>query len=200
MAPAVHDRVAQLKRGLAATGAAVRWTRDEGLHLTLKFLGSATVARLDAVRDALAPLLAEVASFSAHVAGLGVFPRPERPRIVWVGIQASELARLAGLVEGATSKLGFHTEERPFHGHITLGRIKDRRGWAALAAALNEHWHDDFGSFEVRHIIAFRSDLQRDGSVYSELWNIQLAACIGGGDYGIRRESRACAGSGRQPD
>lgn len=178
MGSAVHERVAKLKRELAATGAAVRWTRDEGLHLTLKFLGSAAIDRLALLRDALAPLLAEVASFPARVAGLGVFPRLERPRIIWVGIQAPELMQLAGVVERAASRLGFPAEERPFQGHVTLGRVKDRRGWASLAAALKEHWDDDFGSFEVPQLTAFRSDLQRGGSVYTELWTIPLSTEI----------------------
>lgn len=178
MAPAVYERVAKVKRDLAATGAAVRWTRDEGLHLTLKFLGSVAADRLELVRDTLAPVLAEVASFSARVAGLGVFPRLERPRIVWVGIEAPELMRLAAVVERAAAKVGFPPEERPFRGHVTLGRVKDRRGGESLAAALQEHWDDDFGSFEVRHVTAFRSDLQRGGSVYTELWTIPLATGI----------------------
>jgi 2'-5' RNA ligase len=178
----------------------VRWTRDEGLHLTLKFLGSVAVDHLDAVRAALAPLLAQTPSFTARVAGLGVFPRPERPRIVWVAVQAGELPRLAALVEKATSRLGFAAEERPFQGHVTLGRVTGRRGWAPVAAALKLHSDEDFGTFEVRHVTAFRSDLQRGGSVYTELWTIPLSTGIGGGDHGIGRESRAGAGPGRQPD
>jgi 2'-5' RNA ligase len=170
----VHERVVKLKRELAATGAAVRWTRDEGLHLTLKFLGSVAGGRLDAVRDTVAPPLSEVASFPARVTGLGVFPRLERPRIVWVGVDAPELMHLAGLVESATATLGFANEARAFRGHVTLGRIKDRHGWAPLAAALKEHWADDLGTFDVRHVTAFRSDLQRGGSVYTELWTIPL--------------------------
>jgi 2'-5' RNA ligase len=178
LAPAVHERVAKLKRELASTGAAVRWTRDEGLHVTLKFLGSVAVERLEAIRAILAPLAAEVGAFSARVAGLGAFPTLERPRILWTGVEAPQLARLAAVVDRAAAKLGFPAEERPFHGHVTLGRFKDRSGSSSLAVMLREHGRDDFGSFEVRHVSAFRSDLQRGGSVYTELWKVSLGTSI----------------------
>lgn len=187
MAPAVHERVVRLKHQLAASGASVRWTRDESLHLTLKFLGELAADRLQSVRDSLAPVLAEVASFPARVTGLGVFPRPERPRVIWVGIEAPELMHLARLVERTTSTLGFTAEERPFRAHVTLGRVKDRSGWAPLANALEKYGENDFGTFEVRHVTAFRSDLQRGGSVYTEIWTIPLSIDIGGGDHGSRR-------------
>jgi 2'-5' RNA ligase len=200
LSPAVQERLVRLKRDLTASGAGVRWTRDEGLHLTLKFLGSVTVDRLASLRDTLAASLRDIASFSARAAGLGVFPRPQRPRIIWVGVQAPDLPRLAELIERAASRLGFAAEERPFRGHVTLGRIKDPRRWKPVAAALQEHCNEDFGTFAVRHVTAFRSDLQRGGSVYTEIWTIPLQSGIGGGDYGIGRESRASAGPGRQPD
>lgn len=172
--PSVLEKVAQLKRGLARTGAAVRWARDEGLHLTLKFLGTVTPERVEAVRQALAPRCAEIGPFWARVAGVGVFPRPQRPRILWVGVRASELAHLSRVVEEAAAEVGFAAETRPFRAHVTLGRIKDRHGWPALAKALEENRELDFGDFEVRHVTAFRSDLQRGGSVYSEIWTIPL--------------------------
>lgn len=200
LSPTVHERVVGLKRELAEAGAAVRWSRDESLHLTLKFLGSVTVDRLDDLRETLADSLAGIRSFPAHVAGLGVFPRLDRPRIVWVGVEAPELKHLAKAVETAATQLGFEAEERPFRGHVSLGRIKDRRDWARLAAPLKEHGEEDFGTFEVRQVTAFRSDLQRGGSVYTEIWSIPLSIGIGGGTHGIGRESRASTGSGRQPD
>jgi 2'-5' RNA ligase len=200
MSPDVHDRLVRLKRDLAATRVPVRWARDEGLHLTLKFLGSIPADRLAKLRDALAQALAGVASFPARVAGLGAFPALERAQVLWVGVRAPELMRLAELVESAASRVGFAAEERPFHGHVTLGRIKDRRAFAPFAAGLKEHCNEEFGTFEVGHVTAFRSDLQRGGSVYTELWTIPLSNGIGGGDHGIGRESRASAGSGRQPD
>lgn len=171
---AVRERVARLKHTLASTGVPVRWARDQGLHVTLKFLGSVTAARLDAVQAAVRPLLAGVEAFSVRVAGLGAFPRPQRPRVVWVGIDAPPLTELAALVDRGTSSLGFTPESRPFRSHVTLGRIKDSRACAPLAAALEEHRQDVFGTFEVRQVTAFRSDLQRGGSVYTELWEIPL--------------------------
>jgi len=197
--PGVQERVVRLKHRLEETGAAVRWARDESLHLTLKFLGSVSSDRLDDLRTAVGQSVGAVPSFTARVAGLGVFPRPDRPRIVWVGVEAPPLKDLAAAVDMATAELGFQPEDRPFRGHVSLGRIKERRGWSRLAAALREHGEADFGTFEIREITACRSELQRGGSVYSDIWTVPLSIGIGGGDHGIGRESRASTGPGRQP-
>jgi RNA 2',3'-cyclic 3'-phosphodiesterase len=165
----VQSRLVRLKTELARVGAAVRWVRDDGLHNTLKFLGSLDAALLVAIRAALTGAAADFQPFTITVAGLGVFPNLERPRVVWVGLHGTELAGLALAVERALEPLGFAPEARPHRAHIT-----GARGWKPLQGLLLAHWSDDLGSCTIDEVVAYRSNLQRGGSVYTRLWSIPL--------------------------
>lgn len=172
VAPAIHAALVDLKRELARTGAAVRWARDEGLHATVKFLGGVPEAQLPALRDALTDAVGTTPPLRAAVRGLGMFPNPKRPRVVWVGLACQPLTAVAAAVDGALAPLGFAAENRPYHAHITLGRVKELRGWAPLDAALTAHRDDDFGDTTIDQLVAYRSDLRRDGALYTKLWTI----------------------------
>ena len=65
----------------------VRWVRPGGIHLTLKFLGDTLVEKLPDIKQALAAVARHAPTCSFTVEGLGCFPNPRRPRVVWVGVQ-----------------------------------------------------------------------------------------------------------------
>jgi 2'-5' RNA ligase len=174
IAPEIRRHLVAVKEELAATRADVRWVRDAGLHATVQFLGPVRPSVLEQMRGALTAALRDRPPFAVRVNGLGVFPTLRRPRVVWVGLQATELPDLAGRVAQAIAPFGFQAESREFQAHITLGRVRGQRGWPDLEQALKTHWTEDFGSCEIRELVAFRSDLRRDGAVYTTLWTIPL--------------------------
>jgi 2'-5' RNA ligase len=185
LVPEVRTAILRLKADLARVRSEVRWVRDEALHATIKFLGSVPGERLGDVRDAVARAAASVASFSARVRGLGAFPSIKRPRVLWVGLEAPALGKLAEEVEGALLPLGFAADERPFHSHVTLGRVSGQRGWTSVEAILKAHWTDDFGTSPVDHVTGYRSDLRPGGAVYTILWTIGLADSRRGEIHGL---------------
>jgi len=189
LAPKIHAALVRLKCELAARAPKVRWVHDEGLHATIKFLGTIAPAQLDAVRRILTPLVSEVVPFTAAVRGLGVFPSLKRPRVVWVGLHSDGLARLAELVQQGIEPLGFAPEARPFRAHITLGRIDAPQAWARLLDALQAHWSDDFGTCQIGELCAYRSELRPGGAVYSQLWTITFENNGGGISHGARSQS-----------
>ena len=172
VAPDIHAALVDLKRQLSHTGAAVRWVRDEGLHATVKFLGGVPETLLPDLRAAVTDAVGAQPPLPAAVRGLGMFPNPKRPRVIWVGLACQPLTDLAAAVDAALEPLGFARENRPYHAHITLGRVKELRGWAPLDSALQRHRADDFGDCAIGELIAFRSDLRRDGALYTKLWRI----------------------------
>jgi 2'-5' RNA ligase len=182
VAPDIHAALVELKRELSHAGAAVRWVRDAGLHATVKFLGRVPDAQLPALRDALAAAVGTAAPPRAAVRGIGMFPNAKRPRVVWVGVDCQPLTDIATAVDAALEPLGFARENRPYHAHITLGRVKELRGWGPLDAALHAHRADDFGRCTITELIAYRSDLRRDGAVYTKLWTIPFGGNIRGYD------------------
>lgn len=175
LAPAVHARIVALKRRLAARIPAVRWVRDEALHATIKFLGHVPIAQMERLPQVLSPVVSALRPFAAQARGLGAFPSPQRARVVWVGLVSDALPRLAAAVDTALEPLGFAREQRPFRSHVTLGRIDALQTWAPLADALRSHMSDDFGSCRIDRLVAYRSQLQRTGAVYTRLWSMELA-------------------------
>jgi 2'-5' RNA ligase len=157
----------------------VRWVRPEGIHLTLKFLGDTPLETVDQVKEALARAAAEASPFAFTVGGLGCFPNARRPRVVWVGLQepTGVLARLRDAVEEQVAPLGFPTERRTFHPHLTLGRVQRhasksevREIGEAVASGLLE----TIGEMEVTSISYIKSDLKPSGAVYTTLYEVAL--------------------------
>jgi 2'-5' RNA ligase len=184
VSPAIHSALVKLKSELAQSGAQVRWVRDDGLHATVKFLGSCPQPQLQKIAEVLSPALVSITPFEARVCGLGAFPNLRRPRVLWVGMHASALRLLASTVETALEPLGFTPEKRPFSAHVTLGRVNGMRGWPRLEESLKAHRTDDFGTCQISELTALRSDLRPGGSVYSKLWTIALGQTTRGQSHG----------------
>lgn len=164
----------------AAPSADVRWTRPEGLHVTLKFLGEVPEARCAEVAAVLSGVAAAHRAVGVLARGLGGFPGAGRPRVLWAGLArgGAELAALARDVDRALAPLGFAAETRPFQGHVTLGRVRSPRGLAALAAALARHAEEEIGAWTVSELVLYRSRLSPAGARYEALARLPL----GGGD------------------
>jgi 2'-5' RNA ligase len=161
---------------------AVAWVPAQNLHFTLKFLGEESDARLADATDALVEAASGVAPFALALHGLGAFPGMERPRILWVGAAEGALAArdLQARVETALERRGFARDGRPWHPHLTIGRVFDDRRWRreagpALREAIAGAARRSFGSLAVTRLVLMRSDLSPRGARHSELRSVELA-------------------------
>lgn len=157
-----------LKRNIRGT---ISWVRPEGMHLTLKFLGNIGESDVQAVAAAVAGPAAATPVLKLNVQGLGVFPGPRRPRVLWIGT-GGDIERLIALqkaVDLGCEACGFTKEERPFQAHLTLARIKSPQGVAGIERMLAEKGTGAAGAFEARSLTLFKSELTRKGAVYTEL-------------------------------
>jgi 2'-5' RNA ligase len=134
---AVRDDLGGLQRALARRipQGAARWTKPQGIHLTLKFLGETPVSRLAEAESALAVVARNVPAFSFALGTVGCFPHFRRPRVVYVGIlePSGRLSRLHGAIEEALGRICFSPEARRFTPHLTLGRVNRRASRDAAA-------------------------------------------------------------------
>jgi len=145
----------------------VTWVAQQNLHLTLQFLGEVDSDLARTVAERLAAPLA-VPVFDVGVAGVGTFPPSGPPRVIWLGVTdgAAPLAALYREVDHRLEGLGFPREDRPFRGHLTLGRVKAPCGprfREALAGARTAN----AGRCRVDHVTLFESRLSPQGSTYS---------------------------------
>jgi RNA 2',3'-cyclic 3'-phosphodiesterase len=149
----------------------VSWIKLANVHLTLQFLGYIGEDVVPRVSAALVAVAAGQAPFDVDVAGVGAFPDPNRPRVLWAGCGAgaTALPRLAGAIQAATAPLGFAPETRPFAGHLTLGRVKVPRPDPTLTRAMDSLKNAAFGAVRVEAVHLYQSELQPTGSNYMKL-------------------------------
>lgn len=154
----------------------VKWVSARQTHLTLKFFGSITQEALENISEVLFPVIADYPPFQLTLKGLGGFPNLFRPRVIWLSL-GGEIEILQGLhqtIEKALVPLGIPKEDRPFQGHLTLGRNKDNQINEVLYQRLSKGLKEEAFPFEVRELILFRSDLKPDGAVHTKLRTFSL--------------------------
>lgn len=154
----------------------ISWVGTDNFHVTLKFLGDIEERRAEEIGSALAESVAEIEAFDVALRGLGAFPTPARPRVIWAGVGSGEarLAVLAAAVDQSLIRLGFPREARAFSAHITLGRVREPRRDPALAEALARALDLELGATRVERVVLMRSELSPRGARYSELAALPL--------------------------
>jgi len=166
---AVHTALAEAQQGFRSVCRDARWTRPEGIHLTLKFLGEISDVQTTQVVEALAQI-PPFEPFGVEVSGFGFFPQAQRPRVLWAGVVAPPaLAELAARVESGMERIGFAREDRAFSPHLTLARFHVPRPQPALLAAVAGRANVSLGMFEASEFFLFESKLSPQGAQYRKV-------------------------------
>jgi 2'-5' RNA ligase len=170
----VRDRIEILQADLRQLNADVKWESPEKLHITLKFLGNVESQLLEKLIPSLEEIAREQSSFDLTYEGVGAFPNLLAPRVIWVGTAQNEsLFSLQNSVEQRCADFGFARENRAFHPHITLGRVKGSLNIQRLTEKLKTITLEPTRT-RCTEFLVMRSDLTPSGSVYSVLKSIPL--------------------------
>jgi 2'-5' RNA ligase len=168
----------ELKQVLSA--GLVRWTRPEQFHLTLKFLGNVDGCQTTGLTEAVQAAIRPFPALTLQMAGIGFFPDPRSPRIVWAGVHDAEqrLATLQQVVEAATAKFTSEPAVEKFSGHVTLARIKrigarEKRLLTSMAATMKDRI---FGTWTAREVEILRSELSSEGARHAVVTSLDLSS------------------------
>ncbi len=175
--PDIRGRAAALQQSLAASGASVKWTEPPNLHVTLLFLGEVDDRELVDICRLASAAAAREPAFPLRVSGVGAFPTPRRPKILWGGITdgADSLVRLHAALEQPLLDLGaYRREERAYTPHLTLGRAKADEDANALAPLLPKLLAWDGGRAQIDEVIVYASEMRRDGPEYTVVGRAEL--------------------------
>ncbi len=170
LAPELRDGAAACARELAGRpgGDGVRWLEPASYHLTLRFLGNVSQAEIAPLAERAQQALAGSGPFAMTLGAPLAFPTPLRPRVIALAARPeATLSEVAARLEKCAVESGLAPELKPFHAHLTLGRVRARRFPDVSAAA-------PAGTQVVRDVVLFRSDLDRDGARYSPLATLAL--------------------------
>jgi 2'-5' RNA ligase len=166
----------ELRSALPAPRA--RWTRREQLHVTLRFLGNVDAQLAGELTGTVARACARFGPLQLSARGLGMFPNPRRPRVIWVRVadRHDRLAALHQIVETASAAFTSEKPEATFTGHATLGRCTslNRKETIALATLAVEMEHRSFGEWEADAVEIVRSELGPGGSRHTALAALSL--------------------------
>jgi 2'-5' RNA ligase len=154
----------------------IRWVAADNIHLTLKFLGSTDATIIDAMREHLQKKLASYNRFYIKIAGVGCFPSARRPRVIWAGVEYSDiLSELRADIDAVISGFGFAPDNRPFSPHLTLGRVQSMKGVPEVMRRCSALTEKDFGTVSATGVHIMKSELRPAGAVYSSLAEISFA-------------------------
>lgn len=159
-------------------GIPVRWIPVENIHLTLKFLGNVSTANLEILKEILGSIVSNHRECDISVGGIGAYPKPQHPRVIWVGMEVpQEIKSLQHNIEVETARLGYSRERRPFSPHLTVGRVS-RNATAKdvheIAEVLDSYKVGFLGATRLKTVHLFRSDLKPDGAVYTPIYSVAL--------------------------
>jgi len=159
-AAAITDRL-RVRPG----GDAVRWVREETLHVTLRFLGDVDRARIAHLAGCVREQTAALRPFRLQLGDARPFPSRRRPLAVVLAVEPAEpLDELADAVERGVVAAGFDPESRPFNAHLTLGRIRGKR-FSLVTADVTSNSE----SCPVNEAVLFKSELQPSGAHYTPI-------------------------------
>ncbi len=166
---------------LRKAGGRASWVRPEHMHLTLRFLGEITQDQKAAFAGTLSGLCADASPIQLAVEGIGAFPNVRKPAVVWAGIRqvAGDLAGFQQRIEQAARDIGLAPDNKPFHPHVTLARIRELAASAGLVQVVKERTDGSpptFGDdFQAAAVALFRSDLKPGGPVHTRLEEFPLS-------------------------
>jgi RNA 2',3'-cyclic 3'-phosphodiesterase len=174
----IGQQLAGWQQVLAPEIPGCRWVESQPLHITLAFLGDVRNRDLNDLCLAVAAAAEPSGRFELNVEGLGAFPSPARPRVVWAGITAADLGPLGTLRESvvrAATKAGYRPDDPRFHPHVTLGRIRSDRGQPCdLTEIVRREQARSAGSFPVVEVVTYASTLGPGGAAYAPLNRARL--------------------------
>ncbi len=174
MPPEVKTALYQKTEALREQLPAVRWVPLENLHLTLKFLGDTPSNKISTLETALQEAVSPCQKFDLKAVGVGCFPNPKRPRVIWVGLEGGidPLKRLVAQIENKIAPLGYPTEKRPFSPHLTIGRVKEGQ---KIGEALSTFNVGEIAVWANEKVHLMQSTLKSSGAEYTALFSFNLA-------------------------
>lgn len=167
----IRRNISSLQSDLRDIRADVRWVKPENTHLTLIFLGDISGENAAEVAGVMDKVVRGRPPFGCEVAGLGFFGRPDAPRVLWAGIDGNipALKDMQAGLASALAELGLKMENRPYLPHLTIGRVRSKKGAGELINAWKTRKDDRLGGFEIARVLLIKSELSPQGPNYAIL-------------------------------
>ena len=174
----IRARIFALSETLSPAVPSAKWVVAPSLHITLKFLAENPPERVSEITDAMSRAFAGASPFEMTLDRIGMFPSPKHARVLWLGVSDgfAETTDLAASLDRELEQIGFRAEERPYHPHITLARLRVPRPLAQLAEDASAGTPPLAASVSVARVTLFESKLSRAGAQYFTVEEVPLGS------------------------
>lgn len=165
----VLNRFSTAQKKLVQTGADVKLVEPQNIHITIRFLGNITIATAEKIFQEMKQV--QFSPFNVEIKGIGAFPKPSYPRVIWAGITigADQLKKVFSELEPRLQSIGFTPDSRGFSPHLTIARVRSSRNKHQLAELVSENADYQFGIVNAKCLRLKKSDLTPRGPIYSTL-------------------------------
>lgn len=103
----------------------IKYEPLEKLHLTLLFLGEVNESLIPSINEKVVRISKLFQSQIITFSKVGVFKNFKQPRVLWIGSEENlALKNLVNELRIIANELRITTDEKEFHPHVTIGRIK----------------------------------------------------------------------------
>ena len=175
---AVRDELASVVELLSPKVKGVKWVKPKKMHCTIRFFGN---VEEDVIMGKLSDMISREVRHQSpiHLSGhgIGVFPNWRYPRVLWAGLtgETDSVISLHAKLEEAFDEFGLKKDPRALRLHLTLGRAKSAfKEKESLIGLVEKMVEKEFGEFDVKELVLYKSDLTKDGPIYTALKHFPL--------------------------
>ncbi|MCX7769817.1 MAG: RNA 2',3'-cyclic phosphodiesterase [Proteobacteria bacterium] len=158
----------------------IKWTKPETWHLTIKFFGETNKDKLNNIIEICKTVFRKYSNFDITLKDISAFPNLRMPRVIFIDTQIPEiLHQIHEELEKKFEDLGFKREDRKFHPHLTLARIKDVKVFLKhnqqKIENIKEIGKEIYYNLKVNEIVLYQSILSKEGPKYLKLAKFKLS-------------------------
>ena len=157
---------------------ALKWVSTKNLHLTIKFIGEISPDILSQVKNMITSTLATQTAFNIGIEGLGMYPNPHKPRVVWLGISnTGPLIAIHNKLDAALKAVDIEPERRDYSPHLTIARVRRKTDIdivKAIGDTLSQFKVDSLGTIRIDEVRLYQSKLTPEGPIYTPLLSVRL--------------------------
>ena len=171
LAPDIRETLGGIIEKVSSPPSGVKWVERDHLHITLAFLGNQDEISLAGFFEALQVCAGATRVFRLGLGGTGAFPNLMNPKVLFVPVKEgkAEVEGLAGRVVKALGEAGVVFDDKKFHAHVTLGRVKAAGNIRQVVEKLRGSCPEELGVMEAAGLTLFKSRLTPEGPVYEPL-------------------------------
>jgi 2'-5' RNA ligase len=169
----IKDKISEIQNNFKDFD--IKFVEKENFHFNLKFLGEVPDSSVEEIKNILENVIDKFEPFELDIKNLGIFPSLNYIRVIWIGIGEGHniLSTIANEIDNSLADI-VPRENRKFEPHLTIGRVRSGRNREELVKIVNKLEKIEIGKMKVNEIKLMKSELSREGPVYTTISSIAL--------------------------